>query len=88
MYIKQRQTPLEVSSWMAKDITLRKVTANSRMMTNDTRQNVVLSRRFFTNMFALSTERYRKMNECDHNQKLFLRQQLRKTEVSLPGLRP
>lgn len=88
MYSKQRQLPLEVSSWMGKDLTLRKITANSRLLTNDTRQNIVLSRQFFTDLMNLSFARYRKMAEHDFDKKMFLRNQQNKSELSMPGLRP
>ena len=82
------QLPIEVSSWMEKDLTLRKVTANSRLLTNDTRQNIVLSRQFFDDLLTLSFTRYRKMAEYEFDKKMFLRNQQKKTETSMPGLRP
>jgi hypothetical protein len=88
MYPKPRPPPLEVSHWMEKDLTMRKVQANSRLMTNDTRQNIILSRQFFTNLLNLSYARHRKLGEHDFDKKMFLRNQLRKTETSMPALRP
>jgi hypothetical protein len=86
MYSKRRQLPLEVSSWMEKDLVLRKITANSRLLTNDTRQNIVLSRQFYSDMLNLSFARYRKITQCDFDKKMFLRTQLKKSETSMPGL--
>lgn len=88
MYPKQRQPPLEVSYWMDKDLTIRKIAANSRLMTNDMRQNIILSRQFFSNLLNLSYARYRKLGEHDFDKKMFLKNQLRKTETSMPALRP
>jgi hypothetical protein len=88
MHSKQRKLPLEVSSWMEKDLTLRKITANSRLLTNDTRQNIVLSRQFFGDLLNLSFVRYRTMAEYDFDRRMFLKNQQRKSESSMPGLRP
>lgn len=88
MNSKRPQIPLEVSSWMQKDLTLKKATANARMLTNDTRQNIVLSRRFFSDLLNMSYARYRKIAEHEFDKKMFLRNLHRKTEVSMPGLRP
>ncbi|CAF2708848.1 unnamed protein product [Rotaria sp. Silwood2] len=87
MNSKRRPIPLEVSTWMDKDLTLRKITANSRLLTNDTRQNIVLSRQFFSNLLTLSYARYRKMSQYDFDKKLFLKNQRNKSE-SMPGFRP
>lgn len=87
MNSKRRQLPLEVSSWMEKDLTLRKITANSRLLTNDTRQNIVLSRQFFSNLLTLSVTRYRKIAEHDFNKRVFLRNQRNKTDSPMLGLR-
>ena len=88
MYSKQRQLPLEVSSWMETDLALRRITANSRLLTNDTRQNIVLSRQFFSDLLSLSFTRYRKITEIDFDKRLFLKNQRSKAETALPGLRP
>jgi hypothetical protein len=88
MNIKRQQMPVEVSSWMDKDLILRRVSANSRLLTNDTRQNIVLSRHFFSSLLNLSYARYRIMGEHDCDKKMFLKNQQRKTETSMPGLRP
>lgn len=93
MYSEQRrrrtpQIPIEVSSWMDKDLTMKKVTANSRLLTNDTRQNIILSRQFFTDLLNLSYTRYRKMAEHEFDKRVFLKNQQKKTETSMPGLRP
>ncbi|CAF1291760.1 unnamed protein product [Rotaria sp. Silwood1] len=87
MNSKRRPIPLEVSSWMDKDLTLRKITANSRLLTNDTRQNIVLSRQFFSNLLTLSYARYRTIAQYDFDKKLFLRNQRNKSE-SMPGFHP
>lgn len=88
MYSKRRKVPLEVSSWMERDLTLRKITANSRLLTNDTRQNIILSRQFFSDILNLSFERYRKIAAHDFDKKMFLKNQQTKADVSMPGLRP
>jgi hypothetical protein len=88
MYSKRKQLPLEVTSWMEKDLTLRKISANSRLLTNDTRQNIILSRQFFSDLLTLSFTRYRKITEIDFDKKSFLRNQRNKSETALPGLRP
>ena len=88
MNSKRRQLPLEVSSWMEKDLTLKRITANSRLLTNDTRPNIVLSRQFFSNLLTLSYARYRKIAEHDFDKKLFLRNQYNKVESSMPDLLP
>ena len=88
MYSKRKQLPLEVTNWMEKDLTLRKITANSRLLTNDTRQNIILSRQFFSDLLTLSFTRYRKITEIDFDKKSFLRSQRNKSETALPGLRP
>lgn len=85
---REKPIPLTVISWMERDVSIRKVSANSRMITNDTRQNIILSRKFFSDLFNLSMERYRKINEHDHNQRVFIQGQMKKSETSLPGLRP
>ncbi|CAF3713460.1 unnamed protein product [Rotaria sordida] len=87
MNSKRRPVPLEVTNWMDKDLTLRKITANSRLLTNDTRQNIVLSRQFFSNLLTLSYARYRKIAEHDFDKKLFIRNLHNKFESS-PGFRP
>ncbi len=73
---------------MEKDLTLRRITANSRLLTNDTRQNIVLSRQFFSELLNLSFSRYRKLAECDFDKKIFLKNQQNKSESTMPGLRP
>jgi hypothetical protein len=88
MYSKGRKLPLEVSSWMEKDLTLKKITANSRLLTNDTRQNIILGRQFFSDLLTLSFSRYRKIAEHDFDKKMFLRNQHSKAEASMPGLVP
>lgn len=85
MHTKRRPLPLEVSAWMEKDLTLRKITANSRLLTNDTRQNIVLSRQFFSNLLTLSFTRYRKMAEYDFDKRLFLKNQRSKAQSSMAG---
>ena len=87
MNTKRQQIPLEVSSWMQKDLTLKRATANARMLTNDTRQNIVLSRKFFADLLNMSYARYRKIAEHEFEKKMFLRDQHRKTDTAMPGLR-
>ncbi|CAF1393819.1 unnamed protein product [Rotaria magnacalcarata] len=87
MNSKKRPLPLEVSSWMERGLTLKKITANSRLLTNDTRQNIVLSRKFFSNLLTLSYSRYRKMAEYEFDKKSFLRNQQNRSEQSMPGMR-
>ena len=86
MYSKRRKLPLEVSTWMEKDLVLRKITANSLLLTNDTRQNIVLSRQFYSDMLNLSFARYRKITQCDFDKRMFLRNQRKQSETSMPGL--
>lgn len=91
MYSKQRrapQLPLEVSTWMEKDLTMRKVNANSRLLTNDPRKNIILSRQFFADLLTLSYSRYRKLTEHEFDKRVFLKNQQKKAETSMPGLRP
>jgi hypothetical protein len=88
MYSKRRQLPLEVSTWMERDLTLKRVTENSRLLTNDTRQNIILSRQFFSDLLTLSFERYRKLAEHDFNKRIFLKNQYNKAKTSMVGLLP
>ena len=88
MHSNRPKLPLEVATWMEKDISLKKVTANSRLLTNDTRQNIILSRHFFTDLFNLSFTRHRTVTEFDSDKKMFLLHQYKKAKTSMPGLLP
>lgn len=88
MYSKQRSVPPEVSSWMEKDLPIGELTAATRLMTNDARQNMIVSRRFFSDLLSLSFERYRTIMTCNNDKKNFLKNQRTKSETSMPGLRP
>ena len=88
MYPKPRPVPPEVSSWMEKDLALGELTAATRLLTNDARQNIIVSRRFFSDLLSLSFERYRKILACNYDKKTFLKNQRTKSETSMPGLRP
>lgn len=84
----KRPVPSEVSTWMQKDLALGELTAATRFITADTRQNQIVSRRFFSELLTLSFERHRKMLTCDFEKKNFLRTQRAKSATSMPGLRP
>ena len=88
MYVKQRRVPSEVSNWLEKDLEINQTTGVSRSMNTDSRDNITLSRRFFTDMLNLSMMRHRKIHEHNHNQRIFLREQIQKSRTTLPGLRP
>lgn len=79
---------MKVSTWMDQDVRIRKFTSNLGNMSKDARQNVFLSRQFYSNMYNLSSERYRKMAQCDLDKKTFLVNQRTKAEKFLPGLLP
>ncbi|CAF0810018.1 unnamed protein product [Adineta ricciae] len=88
MFPKQRPVPAEVASWMDKDLAIGELTAATRFVTNDSRQNLIVSRRFFSDLLTLSFERHRKILTCNFDKKNFLRNQRAKSETSMPGLRP
>ena len=88
MYSRHRQLPSEVSSWMEKDVKLRKLTASSGLMPNESRRNIVLRREFFSDLLNLSSERFRKMSKWENDKKTFLKNQRAKAETSMPGLLP
>ncbi|UJR36863.1 hypothetical protein I4U23_029576 [Adineta vaga] len=88
MFPKQRPVPPEVSGWMEKDLAMGELQAATRFITNDARQNMIVSRRFFSDLLSLSFERYRKILTCNFDRKNFLRNQRAKSETSMPGLRP
>ncbi|CAF1009044.1 unnamed protein product [Adineta steineri] len=88
MYPKQRPTPPEVSEWMAKDLVVDSVEKASRFQRKEDRQNLIVSRRFFSNLLSLSFERYRKILTCNFEKNSFLKNQRAKSETSMPGLRP
>ena len=88
MYGKRRTIPLNVSVWMDKDVKVRKATASSGLMPDETRISVFLSRQFYADMLDLSSERHRQMARFDYNRKMFLKKQKHKAETNLPGLLP
>ncbi|CAF0850736.1 unnamed protein product [Didymodactylos carnosus] len=85
-YLK-RQVPNEVKSWMLKDGTVRQLAENSRIISNNTRQNVILSRQFLSDALNMSYDRYRLILKNDFDKKLFLKKQKAKAERSMPGLK-
>jgi hypothetical protein len=89
MYASKRRTiPINVSIWMEQGVTVRKETASSGLLPNNTRSNVFLSRKFYSDMLNLSSERHRKLARCDYNKKMFLKNQRHKAEIGMPGLLP
>ncbi len=89
MYASKRRTiPINVSIWMEQGVTVRKETASSGLLPNNTRSNVFLSRKFYSDMLNLSSERHRKLARCDYNKKIFLKNQRHKAEIGMPGLLP
>ncbi|CAF2510964.1 unnamed protein product [Rotaria sp. Silwood2] len=88
MYSKRQQLPTTISNWIDKDVKVRKFTPNLGLMSADTRQNVMLSRKFFSNMLNLSNERQRKITRCDFEKNKFLKNQRTKAETIMPGLLP
>ncbi len=73
---------------MEQGVTVRKETASSGLLPNNTRSNVFLSRKFYSDMLNLSSERHRKLARCDYNKKIFLKNQRHKAEIGMPGLLP
>ncbi|CAF1342934.1 unnamed protein product [Rotaria sp. Silwood1] len=88
MYSKRQQLPLTISNWIDKDVKVKKFTPNLGSMSIDARQNVMLSRQFFSNMTNLSYERNRKITRCDFEKNKFLKNQRIKAETIMPGLLP
>jgi hypothetical protein len=88
MYAKRRTIPMAVTVWMEKDVKVRKATASSGLMPDNTRYNVFLSRKFFSNMLNLSSERYHQISRFDYDRKMFLKTQRHKAEKTMPGLLP
>jgi len=79
---------MAVSVWRDQNVTIRKATASSGLMPNNTRYNVFLSRKFYSDMLDLSTKRHRNIARCDYNKKTFLVNQRKKAETTMPGLLP
>lgn len=88
MSTSPRQIPIEISLWMEKDVKLEKLGDRASSMPMDTKQNAILNRQFFADMYSLSTERYRKMARSDVEKKNFLEQQRTRAETGMPGLLP
>lgn len=74
--------------WMEKDLQLQKPTARSSLLPIDTKENGVLSRKFFSDLLDLSSVRYRKLSRFDVEKKIFLQNQRVKAETFMPGLLP
>ncbi|CAF0886827.1 unnamed protein product [Didymodactylos carnosus] len=72
---------------MLKDVTIRQLTENSPVVPSDTRQNVILSRQFLSDVLNMSYDRYRVILKNDFDKKLFLKKQQAKAEKSMPGLK-
>ena len=83
-----RPLPMEITSWMEKDIKVPKLTARSSLMPTDTKENAVLNRNFFSEMFNLSSQRYRTMNRHDLDKQHFIQNQRVKADTAMPGLLP
>ncbi|CAF1327500.1 unnamed protein product [Adineta ricciae] len=88
MSTSPRQVPIEISLWMEKDVKLEKLGERGSLMPTDTKQNAILNRQFFADMYDLSTERYRTMTRSDLDKKNFLEQQRARAERGMPGLLP
>ncbi|CAF2132157.1 unnamed protein product [Rotaria magnacalcarata] len=88
MSSKRQQLSLKISNWTEQNVQVRKYTSTTGVMSKDVRQNVMLSRQFFSNMTNLSSERFRKISRFDHDKKKFLLNQQTKAERGMPGLLP
>ncbi|CAF3100190.1 unnamed protein product [Rotaria socialis] len=88
MSSKRQQLSLKISNWTEQNVQVRKCTPNIGAMPKDAKQNVMLSRQFFSNMINLSSERFRKISRLDHDKKKFLLNQRTKAERGMPGLLP
>jgi hypothetical protein len=88
MAASPRQIPMEITLWMEKDVQLPKLDAKASMMPTDTKQNTILNRKFFADMFDLSSQRYRSINRSELEKQNFLQQQQARAESGMPGLLP
>ena len=87
-YSKRRVIPIDVSVWMEQGVNVRRETASSGLLPNNTRSNVFLSRKFYSDMLSLSSERHKKLARFDFTKKMFLKSQRHKAEIGMPGLLP
>ena len=86
--MKSRHLPMEVTNWMEKDVSLKRITVGSRLTTNECPENFHVNRHFFAQMFNLSNDRYGKLIQFDFQKRTFLKHQRMKAETTMPGLRP
>ena len=86
--MQRQKSSKEISSWIEKDITLKKIAPGMRLTPEDTRANILLNRDFFSQMRHLSSERYKKMVQYEKEQQDFLKARpkkiQRKTSEFLP----
>ncbi|UJR09300.1 hypothetical protein I4U23_013543 [Adineta vaga] len=88
MSTSPRQIPMEITLWMEKDVKIEKLGERGSVMPTDTKQNAILNRKFFADMYNLSSERYRTINQCTLDKQNFLQQQQARAEIGMPGLLP
>ncbi|CAF0959707.1 unnamed protein product [Rotaria sordida] len=88
MYSKRQQLPLTIPNWMKKDAKAKKFTPDLGLLSTDTRQNIMLSRQYFSDMVNLTGEHHRKIAQCDFEKNKFIKNQRTKAEKIMPGLLP
>ena len=83
-----RHLPMEISRWMEKDVTMKRIKVRSRLTTQECPENFLINRDFFSQVLNLSHERHRKLVHFDFQKRTFLKAQRMKAETTMPGLQP
>ncbi|CAF1081368.1 unnamed protein product [Adineta steineri] len=83
-----RRIPVEITGWMQKDISIAKVNDRASLMPPDIKRNAIANRKFFSDLFKISTARYRTINRHEFDKQTFLHHQKVKAESAMPGLLP